>query len=87
MKNWLLAELGLLAPRHADNSALERNLGKLGLQVRMLRAAGAVAVLAVTGLRHEAVDHPMERHVIIKSFARQKLHPLGMLGAPRRRVA
>ena len=37
----------------------------------MFRAAGAVTVLTVAGLRHEAVDHAVERHVIVKTFARQ----------------
>jgi hypothetical protein len=56
MKNWLLAECGLLV------------------------RAGAVTVFAVAGLRHEAVDHAVERDVVIKAFARQKLHPLRVLG-------
>ena len=37
-------------------------------------------MLAVAGLRHEAVDDAMERHVVIKALARQLLQPLGMLG-------
>ena len=66
--------------RHADDAALERHIGKFGLQVRIRRAAGPVAVLAVAGLRHEAVDDAMERHVVVKSLARQLLESLGMSG-------
>ena len=55
-------------------------VGKFGLQVRIRRAAGAVAVLAVAGLRHEAVDDAMERHVVIKSLARQLFESLGVSG-------
>jgi hypothetical protein len=33
----------------------------------------AVAVLSVAGLRHEAVDHAMERHVVVKMIARELL--------------
>ena len=66
--------------RHADDAALERHLGELGLEVRMLRAAGAIAVLAVAGLRHEAVDDAVERHVVVKTFARQHFQTLGMAG-------
>ena len=42
------------------------------------RAAGAVAVRAVAGLRHETVDDAIERHVVVKAFARQLLQPLGV---------
>src|SRR5690242_14577898 len=44
------------APGHADHAALEGRGGKLLLQHRILRAAGAVEFFAVAGLRHEAVD-------------------------------
>src|ERR1700686_2641455 len=64
--------------RHADDAALERPLGELGLEVGMLRAAGAVAVLAVAGLRHEAVDDTMKRHVVVKTVARQPFEALGV---------
>src|SRR5262245_57428016 len=39
--------------RHADDAALERHVGKLGRQVGIFGAAGAVAALTVAGLRHE----------------------------------
>src|SRR5215831_19452271 len=45
---------------HADDAALEGHLGEFRLQVGIFRAAGAIAVLPVTGLRHKACDHPME---------------------------
>src|SRR5579864_9117455 len=66
--------------RHADDAAVERHRGEFGLEVRMLRAAGAVAVLAVAGLRHETVDDPVERHVVVKTLARQLFQALGMAG-------
>ena len=68
------------APRHADDAALERHVGEFLLQVRIFRTAGAVEILAVAGLRHEAVDHAVERHVVVIALARQLLDPLGMLG-------
>ena len=80
MKNWLLAELLSPRARHADDAALERHVGELGLQVRIFRAAGAVAVLAVAGLRHEAGDHAVERHVVVEVLARELLEALGVLG-------
>ena len=72
--------MGVAGPGHADGAALERHVGELGLQVRVRGAAGAVAVFAVTGLRHEAVDDAVKRHAVIELFARQKLHALGMTG-------
>ena len=66
--------------RHADGAALERHVGELGFEVRIGRAAGAVAVFAVAGLRHETVDDAMERHVVVKLLARQLLQPLGVSG-------
>ena len=68
------------APRHADDAALERHVGKFRLQVRIFRTAGAVEILAVAGLRHEAVHHAVERHVVVVALARQLLDALGMLG-------
>jgi hypothetical protein len=65
--------------RHADRSALERDFGKLRRQVRMVRTTGPIPILAVASLRHKAVDDPVERHVIIKAFARQKLQAFGVL--------
>ena len=81
MKNWLLAELWSL-PRRAMptmprlNGTLENSACRFGI----FRAAGAVAVLAVAGLRHEAVDHAVERHVVVELLARQRLEALGVLG-------
>src|SRR5437016_9846946 len=46
---------------HADDAALERRLGELRLEIWIFRAAGAVLVLAVAGLGHEAGDHAVER--------------------------
>ncbi|MET4761001.1 hypothetical protein ABH970_001373 [Bradyrhizobium ottawaense] len=68
------------APGHADDAAGEMHLGEFLLQVRIFRAAGAVEVLAVAGLRHEAVHDAMERHVVVIALARELLDALGMLG-------
>ena len=79
MKNCELAEFGSLGARHADHAAHERHVGELRLQVGIFRAAGAVAVLPVAGLRHEAGDHAVERHVVVEAVARQLLDALGVL--------
>ena len=79
MKNWLLAEHGIAGTGHADDAALVRHAGKFLLEVRIFRAAGAVTVLAVAGLRHEAVDDAVERHVVVKVLAREQLQPLGVM--------
>ena len=67
-----------------------RDFGKLCGQVVHVGAAGACAarivvflhvrVLHVAGLRHEAVDHTVERHVVIGTCARQFFHPRTMGG-------
>jgi hypothetical protein len=36
--------------------------------------------LTVAGLRHEAVDHAMERHIVVKMVARKLLEPLRVIG-------
>src|SRR5690606_18725574 len=46
--------------------------GKLCLEVRQLRAAGAGAGW-VTRLRHEAIDHAVEDDAVIKAVARKRL--------------
>src|SRR6185437_2719108 len=68
------------APGHADDAALEMHVGEFLLQVRIFRSAGAIEILAVAGLRHEAVHHAMERHVVVKAVARELLDALGVLG-------
>ena len=75
-----VGRMRIAGPRHADGAADIGHVGELGLQVGMVRAAGAVAVFAVAGLRHEAFDDAVKRHVVVKLLARQKLHPLGMAG-------
>src|SRR5205085_8581767 len=67
-------------PRHADYAAFERHAGKLRLQVGIFRTAGAIKILSVAGLRHEAVHHAVERHVVVITFTRKLLDALGMLG-------
>ncbi len=54
--------------RRTDDAALERHVGEFRRHVRIFGAAGAVAVLAVAGLRHEAFDDAMERHVVIEAI-------------------
>ena len=80
MKNCEFAESGDAGARHADGAALERHVGEFGLEVRVFRSAGAVEILAVAGLRHEAVDHAVERHVVVIAVARELLDALGMQG-------
>src|ERR1700730_6201363 len=76
-KNCELA-VSTLSPRHADDAALERHAGDLRLQIGVFRPAGAVEILAVAGLRHEAIHHAVEWHVVVIAFARQLLDPLGV---------
>ena len=35
---------------------------------------------AVAGLRHEAGDHPMERHAVVEALARELLEPRSVAG-------
>ena len=59
--------------RHAAGAAQEVPLGgELRRQVGQLRAAGAGAG-RIAALRHESLDHPMERRVVIEPLARQRL--------------
>src|SRR4051794_4699390 len=56
------------------------HLGEFLLQVRIFRPAGAVEVLTIAGLRHEAVHDAVERHVVVIALARELLDALGVLG-------
>ena len=80
MKNCELAEFGSLARAMPTTPRLNGVVREFRRQVRIFRAAGAVEVLAVAGLRHEAVHHAMERHVVVIALARELLEALGMLG-------
>jgi hypothetical protein len=64
--------------RHADHAARKWYARKLRLQVRIFRAAGAVAVLAVAGLCHESSDDTVEWHIVVKMLARELLQPLSV---------
>src|SRR5262249_30709479 len=64
---------------HTDYSALEGHLRELRLQVGVFRVTGAVAVLAVSRLRHETRDHPVERHTVIVLVASELLEARSML--------
>src|SRR5579883_1837133 len=66
--------------RHPDDAALERHVGKLGFEVGILRPAGAVVVLPVAGLRHEAFDHAVERDVVVEAVAGELFDALGVIG-------
>src|SRR3974390_62834 len=59
--------------------AFEANMMKNWLLAE-LGPAGAVAVLTVAVLHHEAVDHAMERHIVVKMVARKLLEPLRVIG-------
>src|SRR5690606_36194870 len=68
----------------------ERLVGKLGRQIRQMRAPGPrelrvvavfhIAVLHVARLRHEAVDHPVKGHIVIGSVPGKLLDAPHMLG-------
>ena len=81
MKNCEFA-LSTLSPRRAMPTMprLKCTLGEFLLQVRIFRPAAAVEILAVAGLRHEAVHDAMERHVVVIAVARKLLDTLGVLG-------
>ena len=79
MKNCEFAESLLAGPRHADNAAFERHVGEFGNEIWIFRTAGTIEILAVAGLRHEAFDHAVERHVVVIAVARQRLDALGVL--------
>ena len=68
MKNWLLALFGSDGARHAAGAAQEMPLGgELGRQVGQLAAAGAGAG-RVAALRHEALDHAVERRAVVEAL-------------------
>ena len=71
MKNWLLALFGFDVRAVPTGAAQEVALGgEFGRQVRQLAAAGAGAG-RIAALRHEALDHAMERRVVVEALARQ----------------
>mmetsp|Transcript_29037 Transcript_29037/g.55781 ORF Transcript_29037/g.55781 Transcript_29037/m.55781 type:complete len:242 (-) Transcript_29037:5512-6237(-) len=77
-------------PGRAQRATIMGQFGELGRNVRLVRPTGArhadiepvihVTMFHVARLRHEAVDDPVERHVVIFTCAREFLHPLGVLG-------
>ena len=50
---------------------------EFGLEIRLVAAAHAGAVGA-TALRHEAIDHAVECHAIVKAFIGKLGNPLDM---------
>ena len=79
MKNWLLAEFGIVGPRHRCGAADVRLLREFLRQIGLVGAAGAIAAAAVAALRHEAGDHAVERDAVVKAFVRQFGDALDML--------
>src|SRR5208282_3991689 len=74
-----VCRIGIAGTGHADDAAFIRHVGKFGVEVRIFRAAGAVAVLPIAGLRHETIDDAVERHVVIEAVARELRHALGVM--------
>src|SRR5690606_31163052 len=70
--------VGISRPCRTDDSALERHIGEFGRQIRIFRAAGAIAP-RIARLRHEAVDDAMEFQAVVEAFPHELLHPLDML--------
>src|SRR5690606_32956370 len=73
--------------RHADDAALEGDVREFRRQDGQLRSPGPGQPLAellqraeldLTGLRHEALDHPMEHHAVIGAVRGEGAQPLGM---------
>src|SRR3546814_8625162 len=61
----------ILGARHRAGAAHMRLVVELGIQL-LARTAGAIAA-RIAGLGHEALDHPVELHAVIKTFAHQFL--------------
>ena len=79
MKNWLLAEFGSLVRAIEQTPRTCGSAENSCLQVRLRRAAGAVAVSAVAALGHEAGDDAVERHAVIEALVRQFADALNMV--------
>ena len=85
-----VGRVGILRARRAQGAAIMRNLGELGLQVRLVRAAGAraagvevflgIAMFHIAGLRHEPVDHAVKDDVVIGALARKVFHAVAVFG-------
>ena len=82
MKNWLLAEFGSieramptvpLSKCSPENSAGRSGRSEPPVPARPCAEGVALAVGDVAGLRHEAVDHPVEHHAVVGAGARQLL--------------
>ena len=88
MKNWLLAEFGSIARAMptvpfsngwSENSAGRSGMSEPPVPARPSAKAALGPELDVAGLRHEAVDHPVEHHAVIGPGPRQRLDPLHVL--------
>ena len=79
MKNWLLAEFGLVVrameqtPRTCGSS--ENSAFRFGFFEPPDAGAGGIAALG-----HEARDHAVEDHAVVEAFARQFLDPRHVAG-------
>src|SRR5580704_15982498 len=66
-----VAGIRVLRARHRDGAALVRLARELGLE--LLAGAPRAGAGGIAGLRHEAVDHPMKHHAVVKALAHQFL--------------
>src|ERR1044072_2401788 len=78
-------------PRHRAGAADMRLAAELGLEVGLLRAAGAGAA-GIAALRHEPVDHAVEDDAVVEAAIGEAGDPLDMAGCeigaqPDRHVA
>src|SRR5262249_937882 len=64
---------------HRADTAHMRLLREFLLQIRLRRTAGAVKILAVAALSHEARDNAVERHAVIIALVGQLADALHML--------
>src|SRR2546423_6585577 len=68
----------VLRARHRGGAAYMGVRAQLRRQVRIARATGARAMRAA-GLRHEALDHAVERDAVVEAFVGKRLDALDML--------
>ena len=71
MKNWLFAEFGSCARAMPTTPRLNGVWLNSACRLGYLEPPVPSTVRAVAGLRHEAGDHAMERHVVVEAFARE----------------
>ena len=80
--------VGALRPRHAHDTTVKRDIGELGRQIRLVRAATTsaaevrthLAVLHVTRLRHETFNHSVKHNVVIGPALGETCDTFGVRG-------